>query len=356
MAKTDYAIVVGLSHYPAFETLDGPVTDAEDFYQWLIDKGGGDVPVRQVKKIVSKPLKKKIGVTTGRPSSDDIESFFVGLEDIANKNQKKGNGRQVGRRLYIFLSGHGFALTPGAGLLAANASITRPKFHVSGMDWANLFAMGMWFEEILLFMDCCRITPTTYIPNPPGLQVARDPDPRRQCKRLYCFAAPHGRLALERKFGQRTRGVFSQTLMTGLRGAAANPANGEITSESLRGYLFNNMRSFLDPSDLLRPEIAQEPALEPSSAETGPPFVIATVNVKTFPVRITPPAKTKGKRINVRDGLSKDGTLPIVMTTQSDGKPWEIQLPTSNYVVEIVGGPPLKTFIVRAGEEHHVQF
>ncbi|MBZ2186985.1 MAG: hypothetical protein K7J46_19940 [Bryobacter sp.] len=353
MAKTDHALVVGLSHYPAFQMLDGPVTDAEDFYQWLIDKGGGDVPANQVKKMISKPLNKKVSVTAGKPSSDDIEAFFVGLEDIANRNQKNGHGRQVGRRLYIFLAGHGFALTPGAGLLAANASITRPKFHIPGMDWANLFAMGLWFEEILLFMDCCRNTPTTFIPNPPGLQVARNADPARQCKRLYVFAAPHGRLALERKFGHVTRGVFSQTLMTGLRGAAANPATGEITSESLRGYLFNNMRSFLDPADLLRNEIAQEPALEPSTAETGPSFVIARVAVKNFPIRITPPAKTKGKVMNIRDGIAG---LPVIMSTKSNGKPWDIQLPTGNYVVEIVGGPPLKTFIVRAGEEHHVEF
>ncbi len=356
MAKTDHALVVGLSHYPAFETLDGPVTDAEDFYQWLIEKGGGDVPARQVKKILSKPLKKKVSVTTGRPSSDEIDKFFVGLEDLSNKNLKKHAGRQVGRRLYIFLAGHGFALTPGAGLLAANASISRPKFHVPGMDWANLFAAGFWFEEILLFMDCCRLTPTTFIPNPPGLQVAKNSNPALQCKRLYCFAAPHGRLALERKFGQSTRGVFSQTLMTGLRGAAANPATGEITSESLRGYLFNNMRSFLDPADLLRSEIAQEPALEPSTAETGPSFVIATVTVKNFPIRITPPANTIGKIINIRDGMSRDGGLPIVRTTTSDGNVWELELPMGNYVVEIVGGPPLKTFIVRAGEDHHVEF
>ena len=357
MADTDYALVVGLSHYPAFETLEGPVADAEEFHKWLIAKDGGAVPVKHTKKIVTKPLKRKTNVTGGKPTSTQIEEFFFGLEDIANKNQQRGDGRVVGRRLYVFLSGHGFALTSGAGLLAANASISRPKFHVPGMDWANLFASGCWFEEILLFMDCCRLTPTSsVIPNPPGLQVARNPDPARQCKRLYGFAAPHGRLALERKFGQSTRGVFSMTLMTGLWGAAANPATGEITSESLRGYLFNNMWSFLDPADLQRPEIAREPALEPSTAETGPSFVIAKVAVKNFPVRITPPAKSKGKTINVRDGLAQGGALPVVQTHKSDGKPWDTELPIGNYVVEIVGGPALKTLVVRAGEKHHVDF
>lgn len=356
MAQTDHALVVGLSHYPAFPALDGPVTDAEDFYQWLIDKSGGDVPARHIKRILSKPSRKKVTVTAGRPTAQEIEEFFFRLEDIADRNERKGDGRCVGRRLYVFLAGHGFALTPGAGLLAANASLSRPKFHVPGLDWANLFAAGLWFEEILLFMDCCRLTPSTFIPNPPGLQVARNPDPARQCKRLYGFAAPQGRLALERKFGNSTRGVFSQTLMTGLRGAAADPATGEITSTSLRNYLFNNMKSFLDAADLTRADIAKEPAMEPSTAETGPSFVIAKVAVKNFPVRITPPPGTKGKTINIRDGLSVSGGLPVLQTRKSDGKPWDIQLPTGNYVAEIVGGPPLKTFIVRAGEEHHVTF
>src|SRR5204862_2739227 len=111
-----------------------PVTDAEDFYKWVIAGDGGDVPVKQVTKILSKPLKKKVSVTSGRPTAEQIEKFFINLDDVAKKNQKQGNGLTVGRRLYIFLSGHGFALQPGAGLLAANASQSRPKFHVPGMD------------------------------------------------------------------------------------------------------------------------------------------------------------------------------------------------------------------------------
>jgi hypothetical protein len=360
MAETDWAIVVGISHYPAkeFEKLDGPERDADDFHQWVLDPKGGAVPARQVKKFVSSAFKPAVKVSSGKPDADRINRFFVDLEDIAKRNEKRGLGLTVGRRLYVFLSGHGFAPSrKEAALLAANSSFSRPMLHVPGTAWADLLHEGLWFEEILLFMDCCRNTLPGAFPNPPGLKVPRRPDRLTKGKRLFAFAAGNGRLARERRFGKETRGVFSKALMAGLRGAASDRLNGKITALSLRNYLINNMQGFLDPADLANPDIPKEPDLQPSTTEAGPDFVIAEVEVKSFPVVLEPPAGSTGLTINVRDGVWRNDGFPILKTQVANGAAWNFALPVGNYFAEIVGGPPLKTFTVTAGGgKTHVRF
>lgn len=347
MGQTDWALVVGVSRYAAkeFEALRGPERDAIDFHSWIVDAAGGQVPAPQAARILSSDFK-----TGGRPTSDQIDAFFLNLEKIAKRNLKKGNGLMVGRRLYVFLSGHGFAPMPNeAALLAANASPTRLKFHVPGKAWADTFYRGLWFEEILLFMDCCRNVLPNAIPNPPALAVPSHPDHLTRGRRLFGFATGNGRMARERVFGNETRGVFTKTLMEGLRGAASMPATGQITAHSLRNYLLNNMRGFLAPADLENPAIPKEPALEPSQAEAGPDFVIAEVKVKGFPVEIATPAGNEGKVMNVRGP-----DFAILHTTAAPAGVWKLQLPSGNYALEIVGGPPMKAFKVMAGQVTHV--
>jgi uncharacterized caspase-like protein len=43
MACNDYALVVGISKYPALGDLSGPENDARDFRDWLIEIGRAHV-------------------------------------------------------------------------------------------------------------------------------------------------------------------------------------------------------------------------------------------------------------------------------------------------------------------------
>ncbi len=61
MASDDWAVVVGIQSYPAFETdgsrLSGPDNDARAFRDWLVNKDRGAVPEDHVKLITSADFK-----------------------------------------------------------------------------------------------------------------------------------------------------------------------------------------------------------------------------------------------------------------------------------------------------------
>src|SRR5262245_47680846 len=111
MAATDWGIVVGITRYPELENLDGSENDAQAFYDWLVSPTGGNVPARQVALILSSAFPAVTTAVRAEPSAYHIAQAFDDLVDVANANRAAGNGLQVGRRLYIYLSGHGFAPT-----------------------------------------------------------------------------------------------------------------------------------------------------------------------------------------------------------------------------------------------------
>src|SRR5262245_55141594 len=130
MAKNDkdYAIIVGIEVYPAFDPngpLKGPENDARAFRDWVISPTGGNVPNDKdhVVLIVSsdyKPAPKT--PDDARPMIMDVHSAFERLQNKAQQNADKGKGLQVGRRLYIYMAGHGFAPRDDqTALLMANA-------------------------------------------------------------------------------------------------------------------------------------------------------------------------------------------------------------------------------------------
>ena len=105
----DYAVVIGIKDYPAFDAdnpLTGPENDAQAFYDWLISADGGDVPSANVELIISSKCGSPFAdARTARPIVNEIQNAFENLQDIAARNEDKGNGYRVGRRLYIYMSG-----------------------------------------------------------------------------------------------------------------------------------------------------------------------------------------------------------------------------------------------------------
>ena len=48
MAQDDHAVVVGITTYPGFKSLEGSENDAHAFIDWLKDPAKGDVPVANI--------------------------------------------------------------------------------------------------------------------------------------------------------------------------------------------------------------------------------------------------------------------------------------------------------------------
>jgi uncharacterized caspase-like protein len=221
----DFAVVVGIQHYPELDRLSGPENDARAFYEWV----KGQPNVVDPKLILSSQYPQSQTATDAEPTTQALRREFDHLADIAKKNNALGKGKKVGRRLYLYLAGHGFGPDlDSACLLMANATPDRTSHHVPGKPWANHFVASGYFQEVLLFMDCCRERYSTKVINIPDDLVTSGAS---GC-RFYGFASKYMKLSKERTIGGKVRGVFTVTLLEGLRGGAAT-ADGKVTARSL---------------------------------------------------------------------------------------------------------------------------
>jgi hypothetical protein len=231
MNTEDYAIIVGIDDYvkSPYERLKGAKRDAMEFVTWLKSPTGGDLPPKNVDPFTK--LSTDDGTT---PVYSELLPMVSALRKLAPPGK-----RRIGRRLYIYLSGHG--VSPDdldeAGLVTVESdedfTLTFP-----GKDCADKLCLGAQFEEVLLFMDCCRLREPQATMNLP-LRVRVDDGGAATVKRFYAFATAFGRVAREVPFGGETRGVFSRHLMEGLKTGA--DGNGRLTTSTLRNFLETRM-------------------------------------------------------------------------------------------------------------------
>ncbi len=344
MSDTDHAIVVGVWLYPGLADLSGPENDAVAFADWLRRPGPGDVPPAQVQLILSSdfaPLPFP-GVDDAKPTRDRIETAFDRLDALAQMNKSQGKGLRVGRRLYLYFAGHGFApMLDESALLMANATRTRVRYHVAGRSWANWFYKAGYFDEVVLLMDCCREN----YPSSPINAVGYGDITGTQGKRFFGFGTKWKKVSWERQMPDgKIHGVFTTALLTGLSGAAAN-LTGLVTADSLKNYLINCMKNFLSPDDLQNPDIEKEPDVnDPDNAGDG--MVFAQLVVPKYNVRIQLPDGAAGKTIRV---LSSNN-FKLIASATANGSVWPVPLAPGTYMAEVVGNGEGKVFDVRGSE------
>jgi len=337
--ENDYAVIIGLQKYPGLDIngtapLSGAEKDALDFKGWILSTNHGNVNPENVKTILSSDYSPSTSIDDAHPAILEVIVAFDNLRRASNKNMSEGLGPKVGRRLYIFMSGHGIAPTPygnriakEAALLMANAdptNITAPHYHLPGIYTLTWFCENNCFEEVFLFMDCCRdltIVPSLNIYLPPKGNESNS-------KFFYAFATKWSRRAKENEDENgEVSGVFTRTLLKGLYGAAAEPMDGEqgiITAASLKSYLYQNMKAFIKP-EFLSTE-AQEPDVDYWPKEyDGKDIIVNTVPLQKFPVKLRLPSTASGSVQILFNGLQKVEELringnPELLTKLARGK------------------------------------
>lgn len=157
----DWALCVGIGCYcsnSGLVELPGALNDAAAIHQWIVDPRGGAVLPQQAKLILSPQAQND---DEPDPAADSVEKFLRARYRDAEANRKSGLEFSAGRRLWLYFSGHGIGFPDGdndTGLLAADALPPfRDYSHVAGMAWAEVFRVTRAFEEVVLFMDCCRL-------------------------------------------------------------------------------------------------------------------------------------------------------------------------------------------------------
>ena len=217
MAQNDYAVLVGISRYPALSDLAGPVNDALSFRDWLLCRGA--VPPENIELVVTPDNAQAMNRKTARPLRDQVVNA---LDAVLENENERG---KAGRRLYLFLAGHGYApQVNDAALLMANAG-GRSFPAVPGAQFANWFRSSAKFEEIILIMDCCRDEYGSIPPQP--LPWPDEPSPDAPHVRYFhAYATQPYRQARERLMpvDGTVRGLFTHALITAFEMAKPDAA------------------------------------------------------------------------------------------------------------------------------------
>ncbi|WP_035678333.1 hypothetical protein [Bradyrhizobium liaoningense] len=334
MAVDDRGIVVGITTYPDIAPLQGPELDAEEFFDWLTSSSGGDVPADRVDKIVSSDFQPAAPAAAARLPAQEVAQAFHRLQSASLGTT--GIPRRLGRRLYVYAAGHGAALPFGADPERSDAAFLvadATKFnatHVMTKVHALYFLNAGIFDEIAVFMDCCRI-PINLIPNYPNYINANAIDTLENERRtFFAFATKWGLNAREKPFNGVTRGIFTTALIAGLKGAAANP-DGTVTSRSLRDYLLLHMKDLLTETEQRDPFIPKRPDIPAPAVE----FVFTTVPPQRVNVTVTFPMHAANQPIRVRG----EGFRIVASGQTVGGTPWRVPdpLPKGGYLVQIPG-------------------
>lgn len=311
--ENDYALVVGIDHYPGYENLKGAIDDARDMARWLCDESdGGNLLIKNCKAVYSVPK-------PAHPIQDEIDDALMEiLRAVGNK--------EPARRLYVYFSGHGMAPSKlVTGMCVANWSLDMRNRALNSQKYLDVLLTSGKFREVVMFLDCCRVRMVAAEgqgPANPNLVPGAKSGKSRSFlanateflnKAYEAVVSPPGG-ANPPGAGPVVRGYFTRALLEGLRGAAAVPPAGVPASE-LKKYL-----EWRTPELALKNNIEQEPEImnglssihEPVFGSAKPPAATGAGHPAAPTV---PQAGTLGVRNLVRLELrtSRPGTQVRVL-------------------------------------------
>lgn len=239
----DHAILIGIQDYSGgIARLQGSINDCDLFSRWLTNREGGGLNPDNIKCLCSKDP------TDDQPFRDQVEDLLSEYFDV-----RATTGKEVGRRLYLYFSGHGVAppspLDEDCALVMANASVARLRALIGGLA-ARLVRKAALFEEVMLVMDCCREVSGAVSAGCDLVPFSTDPTlPPRPY--FHVFAASWNATAAERNLpdpidpanGSNWHGVLTHALIRGL--LTAPDATGNVTAESLDDFVRRAVENML---------------------------------------------------------------------------------------------------------------
>lgn len=238
MAQDDHAIIVGIDTYPGLSTLGGPCKDARAFHDWLVDADCGAVPPYNIHMLLTTDFHPPAptGVNDVHPLEEEICRLFRPFIT-------KGINQEIaGRRLYIYLAGHGFGDPSNIDAAALYAADAEPTYaaHIAGTSYAEWLRRNGVFDEIVLIMDCCRTIMQMWEIRPPLLPKSSNPGRVSKIKTVYAYAANWGHASRERKMNGDVRGIFTVAFLNALRNASPNQF-GRVTGQMIKDYIHNTI-------------------------------------------------------------------------------------------------------------------
>ncbi len=231
-----YAILMTITKYPGLSELQGPENDGEAFKAWLTSADGGNVPESNIEHIRTSQF-EPIGSEPYDAKPTEVQ-FKRALNRLLKDATDDGQDwkEHAGERLYLYFAGHGFTAGDSLGdpaLYSAIAQLDGESAHIPAYRYADRIASAGFFEEIIVFMDCCQdVLKSSDVLGPTWSPPDRNRSP--YVKLLRAIGAPRGKKAFERDLDGdgEVRGLFTVVLLEALRTATPD-AEGWVT-----GYLF----------------------------------------------------------------------------------------------------------------------
>lgn len=255
----DHGIVIAITRYPKLSRASPGDADlhgleaAKAVQAWLVDHGGVKREnIRLIVRAVRDPE-----TSDADPNLSAVMKAFSDLYDLCWDE----NGQPIipfGRRLYVYISGHGFAIDDDDGAVFCSEASSRAPWGVAAIKVLTAFRRGNIFKQFVLWVDACMDWEGV---EPVQLSFRTVTDTREPPGPLFKAYAARPRLktveAAPNENGD-VYGVFTRTLLDGLNGMAAN-ANGEITGELLKDYLYNTMAKHIPPEHTDRKDVDKQP-------------------------------------------------------------------------------------------------
>ncbi|MFH7012372.1 caspase domain-containing protein [Flavobacterium sp. FlaQc-52] len=233
-----YAFVVGVNNYvqdpDGLQTLNGAVKDSNDFVNWLksLNDPLPDENIFHIKSLNNNVFPKK----------NDAETKLMEFINAVGNNV-------INEKLYFYFAGHGVGHPDEVDHNLLCFSDWTKKW--SNNAFASVPAISFFrymgvFKEIIFIFDCCR---TRYF-------RARLSEFITQNIRCGNFNDASVYIAYSTSYDDEAheydaigqngilekRGVFTEVLLEGLKGAAANE-NGEVDNNTLSAYLMKEVNT-----------------------------------------------------------------------------------------------------------------
>lgn len=258
--RDHYAILIGIDNYSQLPALKTAVTGATEFAGWLTADKGGALPRENVKLILSNPgpVENPLDAV---PNKWMVDRAFISMGIQSSL--------RIGKRLYIYFSGHG-VVEPGGdvGLLMADAS--QQRLSSIGLEsYRNFFRASKLFDEVVYILDLYPNYVSGF--DAPGLNFMLQAEGGDRAFSESLLIGAGYEVVVEDM--SEWRGLLTMAVLEGLRGAAVNPA-GRITSLTLAEYVKHRMVELaaqmnLPPKPPVYEQLGKEIVFQEEAAEPG---------------------------------------------------------------------------------------
>ncbi len=318
LAAEDWAVVAGVNLYLKHSELKGAVGDAHRFSQWLKDVAY--LPDDQILEVPASPSLPARPEDI-RPTFEDGKSPFQRLSELAGDKDL----HHLGRRLYIFMSGHGILPAGGDKVEFAESALLMAKTnlydHIAGRAHAELFRGPGVFNEVVLFMDCCRDWMGGIAMTKPMIPVF-PVDQRPPGRKFYVLATQLDSTAREsdKLCPPETRGVFTHVLLEALASPGLCDRDGNLTGKIL--------------ADRVKKDVFDKTQKQIPEPDYDPDFVFLRRPPPPKPkVRVTFGAAVHGQTFDLRGGTNYPdpddthvaGAQPWIAELTGEGHIWRLK-------------------------------